>query len=434
MADPGNTTTSVAPRASWVSVADLLGGQVPVHSSEAVAVVAALCAVLLERGAQVVPDPPDVLINGEGKLAVRAHDGGDPNAVAIGRMLHNLLATASPPAALRLFVTHAISSDRYNTVSAFADALASYEAAGRETLIQSAHDRWVAARTGATASAEIPMRAHPEEEKKPKAKTAGRRVPRSAIAAAAVAVALGGAASAWLATGAKAPSIPALSLASLSASVPTAIQQAFAWISTSAPSPIAAAEPETEDTKRPRAAKGRSANASARTSNPDLDAATATAFLDATTAGSIALADVTVGSDDVTTAHLVMGDSSTDGITAGSEGPDLRETSAAPEDAAAIADATVYTRAYLGVMPPVMVTRQLAPPEALSPGLETISTIEVLVGESGDVEHVKLLSRPSPILATMLLSAAKTWKFRPALNDGHPVRYRLRVDVATTRP
>ena len=68
------------------------------------------------------------------------------------------------------------------------------------------------------------------------------------------------------------------------------------------------------------------------------------------------------------------------------------------------------------------------------PGLEAVSTIEVVVDESGDVQHVKLLSRPSPVLAAMLLSAAKTWKFRPAFHDGEPVRYRLRLDVTTTRP
>jgi hypothetical protein len=34
----------------------------------------------------------------------------------------------------------------------------------------------------------------------------------------------------------------------------------------------------------------------------------------------------------------------------------------------------------------------------------------------------------------MLLSAAKTWKFTPALNDGRPVKYRLQLDVVMTQP
>ena len=122
MADPGNTTTSVGSRTSWVSVADLLEGQVPVHSSEAVAVVAELCEVLLGHAVHLIPDAADVLINGEGKLSIRTQDVGEPSSVALGRMLHSLLATASAPVPLRLFVTHAISSDRYKSVSEFATA------------------------------------------------------------------------------------------------------------------------------------------------------------------------------------------------------------------------------------------------------------------------------------------------------------------------
>ena len=34
----------------------------------------------------------------------------------------------------------------------------------------------------------------------------------------------------------------------------------------------------------------------------------------------------------------------------------------------------------------------------------------------------------------MLLSAAKTWTFRPALRDGRPVKFRLRITVPSTLP
>jgi hypothetical protein len=347
-------------------------------------------------------------------------------------MLHSLLATASPPATLRLFVTHAISSERYTTVSQFADALASYETPGRDTLIQSAHDRWVASRTGAVAaSPEIPLRAHPEQEQKPKEKTAARRIPRWAIAAAAVAIVLGGAATAWLAAGGATPSIPAMSWASISTSVSAAVDRASAWVGASPQSPVAAAEPDTTNAKRPRAARRRSSVASARTSNPDLESATLVE--DTSTTGSIALADATVAFDEVALANFVLSETSAD-VVDGSQPADSGEAPAAAQDQATVANAIVYSRAFAGVMPPVMTTQQIASPGTLSPGLEAMSTIEVLVGESGEVEQVKLLSRPSPVLAAMLLSAAKTWKFRPALHDGEPVRYRLRLDVATTRP
>jgi hypothetical protein len=435
MADPGNTTTSVAPHASWVSVADLLRGQVPVHSSEAVAVVAELCAVLVDRGVHVIPDAADVLISGAGKLSVRAQDHGDPNPVAMGRMLHSLLSAASPPVALRLFVTHAISSERYQTVSEFADALASYEIPGRETLIQSAHDRWVASRTdAAAASVEIPLRAHPVPEQKPKPTARARRVPRWAIATAAVAIVLGGAASAWLVAGLKAPGIPPISWASISSSVSTAIDRASAWVGARQQSPVAATEPNSTNAKRPRAAERRNSGASTRTGTPGINVTTADGFVeDTSTTSSIALADATVTSSDITSPNFVVSEASADVIDE-SESGDSVETPSAVQDAARVPDAIVYSRAFAGVMPPVMTTQQIASPGTLSPGLEAVSTIEVLVDESGEVEQVKLLSRPSPVLAAMLLSAAKTWKFRPALHDGEPVRYRLRLDVTTTRP
>jgi hypothetical protein len=48
----------------------------------------------------------------------------------------------------------------------------------------------------------------------------------------------------------------------------------------------------------------------------------------------------------------------------------------------------------------------------------------------GTVESVRLLDRPRDIHASMLLSAAKSWQFHPAMKDGVPVRYRKTVWVA----
>jgi hypothetical protein len=406
------------------------------HWSEAVAVLAELCAVLLGLEVQVIPHAADVLINGGGKLSLRTADSGDSNSAALGRMLHDLLATASPPAPLRLFVSQAISSDRYQTVSALATGLASYEVPGRNKQIQALYDRWVAMRTeSAAAPVEIPMRLEPEPEKQPESKARARRLPRWAIATIGVAVVLSGSAGAWLAAGAKVPSIPPISLSSLSSSAPAIIQRALAWVSASEPSHVAAAETDTANTKRTHATKRRSSAAPASTSNPELDAATAIGFTGATPAtGSIAAADPTKGPDGVTSNTGVVGDRSAPAAADTAELADSGETPGALEDVATVADATVYSRAFPGVVPPVIMPHQIAAPDALSPRVETISTIEILVDESGEVEQVKLLSRPSPILATMLLSAAKTWKFKPALNDGRPVKYRLLLDVMTTRP
>ena len=66
------------------------------------------------------------------------------------------------------------------------------------------------------------------------------------------------------------------------------------------------------------------------------------------------------------------------------------------------------------------------------------STLEVLVGETGQVESVKLRGQPrhlgQALLVTMNLSAAKTWRFLPAVKDGRPVKYRKLVEVWPTTP
>jgi hypothetical protein len=92
----------------------------------------------------------------------------------------------------------------------------------------------------------------------------------------------------------------------------------------------------------------------------------------------------------------------------------------------------IFSNASSDVRPPVAITP--LPVTGRNPNFESTATLELLVDEKGTVAGVKLLSQPTQIQPLMLLSAAKTWMFRPALRDGRPVKYRLRVDVpATTR-
>ena len=59
--------------------------------------------------------------------------------------------------------------------------------------------------------------------------------------------------------------------------------------------------------------------------------------------------------------------------------------------------------------------------------------VEVVVGATGDVESAKLISTPLNVHESMLLSAVKTWRFRPAQKDGQAVRYRQRLHIAAAR-
>jgi hypothetical protein len=60
-----------------------------------------------------------------------------------------------------------------------------------------------------------------------------------------------------------------------------------------------------------------------------------------------------------------------------------------------------------------------------------VERIEVVVSHDGRVERVKMVSAPR-LIDAMALSAAKMWKFDPALKGGAPVRYRLVLNSAST--
>jgi TonB family protein len=111
--------------------------------------------------------------------------------------------------------------------------------------------------------------------------------------------------------------------------------------------------------------------------------------------------------------------------------PVVSSTAAAPQyDALPVAhDDMIYTTTDAAVIPPVLVRPVLPkyPPPSLAE--DQIGSIEVLVDEQGDVDQVRLISPANRFHERMLMSAAKTWKFRPAFKDGHPVRYRTRIRV-----
>lgn len=90
------------------------------------------------------------------------------------------------------------------------------------------------------------------------------------------------------------------------------------------------------------------------------------------------------------------------------------------------ADATTYEPGSYGVIPPVAVRPQLpTPPPDLDPA--ELGHIELVIAVDGTVETVKLVGKPRNVHDAMLLSATKSWQFRPALKDGEPVRYRKTI-------
>jgi hypothetical protein len=89
----------------------------------------------------------------------------------------------------------------------------------------------------------------------------------------------------------------------------------------------------------------------------------------------------------------------------------------------------VFSQADAQVTPAVLIRPHL--PEQPPPDVpdEQIGTLEFIVAESGAVEHVHLISPANRYQERMIVAAAKTWLFQPAMRDGRPVRYRTRIRV-----
>jgi TonB family protein len=87
----------------------------------------------------------------------------------------------------------------------------------------------------------------------------------------------------------------------------------------------------------------------------------------------------------------------------------------------------VFTQADPLVTPAVLIRPHLPDRPPADVPEEQIGTLEFVVAESGAVEHVRLISPANRYQERMLVAAAKTWQFRPAMREGRPVRYRTRI-------
>jgi len=118
----------------------------------------------------------------------------------------------------------------------------------------------------------------------------------------------------------------------------------------------------------------------------------------------------------------------------GPEGPGETTLEVAPA-VARIAKPTraIYSADDDDVIPPVAVYPQF--PTTFPPGItqNDFAEFEVIVLPTGGVESVRARRVPvtmaEAVRVTMSLSAAKTWRFRPGLKDGEPIKYRQVIRV-----
>ena len=83
----------------------------------------------------------------------------------------------------------------------------------------------------------------------------------------------------------------------------------------------------------------------------------------------------------------------------------------------------LFDSSDINVTPPVTLRLEMPTVDARATWRQSPGIVEAIISESGEVEKVRLVSPPQSIHQSMILSAIKTRRFRPARKDGTAVRY-----------
>ncbi len=399
--------------AHGISIDEILRREVPIGWDEAVAVVEELCLRLMSGRADVrVPGQSDVLI-ADGTVLIRDGAGGEPDVCGLGRLLHSLLARATAPAPLRLFVAQATSHGSYSSIGDFAKALAYFGKPGREELIRALYSRCAASQPTPSQSAQPRPPETPREEPSPtKAPEPPKRsIPKWAVAAVAAIVLVG--ASAWI-WSMRAGSPAAAIIPSLIAEAREVV--ANLGIGASPDSPTATADAVVAPPVR-------------------REPATQPRTLDASAASAPLPSRPTTTRRPTTTSRPTTPQQRRARPIAQSlvQPPSSGELSARLAEAI-ISEArheAIYSDRDSDVEPPILMYPQL-PANLMLAGEDRLNVMEIVVSETGAVERVRLIAGPTRMPDVMLLSGAKAWRFTPAFREGEAVRYRALVSWAGT--
>jgi len=104
--------------------------------------------------------------------------------------------------------------------------------------------------------------------------------------------------------------------------------------------------------------------------------------------------------------------------------------------AAPDAPAQIFTIGDEDVIPPAPVIQNIPrweAPNAMFQGTSYVGSIEVVIDENGSVVAANIRDKINVIYDPLIVAAAAKWKYRPALRNGQPVKYRKVIPV-TLKP
>lgn len=108
--------------------------------------------------------------------------------------------------------------------------------------------------------------------------------------------------------------------------------------------------------------------------------------------------------------------------------------SAAPQVRTGYPVGHIFSAEEREVVPPVA-QKQDVPgvPTAIRTQIREKGLLEVIIDEQGRVIGLDLRVRLHPIFDSQLLGSAKDWRYRPAMLNGKPVRYRKLVQISVSK-
>ena len=117
----------------------------------------------------------------------------------------------------------------------------------------------------------------------------------------------------------------------------------------------------------------------------------------------------------------------------GDSRPDLREDLedliAEAKVAAAAANEIIYSETDADVVPPRALSRQMPVTSPAGVPPNRVGWLDMVIDRDGNVFFVKLTTPLNRHHERMIVSPAKAWRYRPAMKNGKPVMYRIRVKV-----
>lgn len=397
-----------------IALSDLGTDDVPLIWHEAVAVVQAIAAAAAERGS-VVPDPASIRLLPNGTPAWSAAAASTHPVRTLALALDRLVGTQPVPSQLRQVIAadHA-DPPAHATIEEFSRALAFFERPGRESDLLAVASRAAAILSNRQSRQElerVAAKARAASKEKPRRTRSlpRRRLVLAAVLIPAVAAAVGGATLLI----ARFPGVPGESLRSL-VTLPAWAEDRIGGllVGTAPPGPAPGREEIAEKSvARPGRRQATVATQPARPPDRQPPLASRPPHFGITWAPAAGPAPLP--SSPIGTGRALA----------------LDVGRAALPPAVPSETDVVYTAEHGDVIPPEMIYPQLPaePPEDVAPS--AIGTFDIVVNEAGAVERVRLVSPANRYHERMLVAAVKAWRFAPAMKDGRPVKYRLRIKI-----